>query len=301
MTTRHRIKRAQLLVVVLACLYTGAEHADVPDATPAAALRARLDTLQVQLQQNQFQKPIHLESSETYGNVAGNVHALIKHPFKTTTDALSEPARWCDILMLHINTKYCRASGGNRGDSLQVYIGRKYDQPLEDGHRVDFAYRITASTPEYLGVALTADTGPLSTRDYRIVLEAVPVNSEASFIHLRYSYSFGIGGRIAMQTYLGTAGSDKVGFTVTGKQADGKVAHIGGMRGLVERNTMRYYLAIEAYLGALTEPPQAQLDKRLRDWFAATERFPRQLHELEQREYLDMKRREHLRLQARPS
>jgi hypothetical protein len=40
------------------------------------------------------------------------------------------------------------------------------------------------------------------------------------------------------------------------------------------------------------------MEKRLRDWFAAAERYPRQLHEMEQDEYLDMKRKEHLRQQA---
>ena len=101
-----------------------------------------------------------------------------------------------------------------------------------------------------------------------------------------------------MQAYLGTIGSDKVGFTVVGKQSDGQPLHVGGMRGLVERNTMRYYLAIEAFLGALSAPPQARLEKRLHDWFAAVERYPRQLHEMEQAEYLDMKRKEYLRQQA---
>jgi hypothetical protein len=89
-----------------------------------------------------------------------------------------------------------------------------------------------------------------------------------------------------------------VGFTVVGKQSDGQALHIGGMRGLVERNTMRYYLAIEAFLGALSAPPQARLEKSLHDWFAAIERYPRQLHDLEQSEYLDMKRKEYLRQQV---
>jgi len=50
----------------------------------------------------------------------------------------------------------------------------------------------------------------------------------------------------------------------------------------------------------LPAPPQAQLEKRLRDWFAAVERYPRQLHEMEQGEYLEMKRKEYLRQQAGP-
>ena len=69
------------------------------------------------------------------------------------------------------------------------------------------------------------------------------------------------------------------------------------MRGLVERNTMRYYLAIEAFLDAVSSPPQARLEQRLHDWFAATERYPRQLHELDEGAYLEMKRRESKRQQ----
>jgi hypothetical protein len=70
------------------------------------------------------------------------------------------------------------------------------------------------------------------------------------------------------------------------------------MRGVVERNTMRYYLAIEAYLGALSAPAREQLEKRLNDWHAGVERYPMQLHELERGEYFDMKRKEVKRQQA---
>jgi len=64
------------------------------------------------------------------------------------------------------------------------------------------------------------------------------------------------------------------------------------MRGVVERNAMRYYVAIEAYLGALTTPAPQQLEKRLSDWYAGIERYPLQLHEIERSEYLSMKRSE---------
>ena len=61
---------------------------------------------------------------------------------------------------------------------------------------------------------------------------------------------------------------------------------------------MRYYLAIEAFLGSLSAPAGARVEKSLRDWFAASERYPRQLHEMEQGEYLAMKRKEYLRQQV---
>ena len=289
---------ARFFAIALACLGVGIAHAGDPDANLAAALRAMYVVLQDQLGHNQFQRPLYMDSSETSGGVTGDIYALINHPFATAGTALNGPARWCDILMLHLNTKYCRAATDSHGSILQVNIGKKYDQPLEEAYRVDFAYRVAAATPDYLKVMLTANEGPLSTRDYRVILEAIPVYDGRTFIHFTYSYGYGFAGRLAMQVYLATIGRGKVGFTVVGKQSDSQPLYIGGMRGLVERNTMRYYLAIEAFLGALSAPPQARLEKSLRDWFAAIERYPRQLHELEQNQYLDMKRKEYLRQQA---
>jgi hypothetical protein len=289
---------AQLFALALLCAGAGLADAGDADANSPGSLRAKYGALQHQLGQNQFQRPLYLDSSETPGGVAGDIYALINYPFATVSAALNSRGNWCDILMLHLNTKYCRASTAGREAVLNVSIGKKYDQPLDEAHRVAFAYRVAAQTPNYLQVRLNADEGPLSTRNYRIVLEAVPLENGQTFIHLSYSYAYGLVARLAMQAYLGTTGRNKVGFTVAGTRSDGQPLHIGGMRGVVERNTMRYYLAIEAFLGALSELPQAQLEKRLHDWFAAVERYPLQLHEMEQGAYLDMKRREYRRQQA---
>jgi hypothetical protein len=99
---------------------------------------------------------------------------------------------------------------------------------------------------------------------------------------------------MAMQGYLATVGRDKVGFT---RVSSGGSDYIGGVRGVVERNTMRYYLAIDAYLGALSSPAPEQFEKRLNNWFSSTERFPHQLHEIDRQQYLDMKRSEYARQQ----
>ncbi len=145
---------------------------------------------------------------------------------------------------------------------------------------------------------MAAATGPMGTRDYRLALEAVPLDDKRSFIHMSYAYGYGTAARLAMSAYLATAGRDKIGFSITGKADDGKPVYIDGVRGVVERNTMRYYLAIEAYLGSLSAPPGEQQEKRLRDWFAATERHPAQLHEIDRDDYLAMKRHELQRQKA---
>ncbi len=280
---------------LLAATLTSAGHAEVD---PAAGLRAKFEAMRIQLGSNQFGRPLHLDSAESADGLTGNAYALIDHPFATVAGALHSPGDWCEILALHINTKYCRAAMKGQASVLNVSIGAKHDQPLEGAYRVKFDFRVAAQTPDYLQVRLDADQGPLSTRDYRIVMQAVAVEEGRTFIHLSYSYGFGAMGRVALQAYLHTIGRSKVGFTVAGMQANGKPRHIGGSRGVVERNTMRYYLAIEAFLGALATPPQARFEKRLNDWFAAAERYPRQLHEMERDEYLDMKRKERLRQQV---
>jgi len=296
------MKAARILVrtvaTVLLCAGVTLAHARATDVNSAGSLGAKYAELRTQLSNNQFQKPLYLESSESSDSVAGDVYAVIDHPFATAVAALSGAGEWCEIMFLPFNTKSCRVSSGNQGSVLNLRIGRKHDQPVDQAYQVQFSHRVAVQTAEYLQVRLSAEQGPIGTRNYRIVLQAVPVENGRTFIHLSYAYGFGTMGRLAMQAFLGTTGKDKVGFTVTGKQADGQPQHVGGMRGVVERNSMRYYLAIEAFLGALSAPPEARLEKRLRDWFAATERYPRQLHEMEQTAYLQMKRKEHQQQQA---
>jgi hypothetical protein len=97
---------------------------------------------------------------------------------------------------------------------------------------------------------------------------------------------------MGMNMYLATSGRDKVGFSVVERTPEGKPVYVGGVRGMVERTTMRYYLALEAYLGSLDAPAPERMDKRLRAFHAGLERYRRQLHELELAEYLEIKRRD---------
>ena len=50
----------------------------------------------------------------------------------------------------------------------------------------------------------------------------------------------------------------KVGFTVVGHSPDGKPIYVDDFRGALERNAMRYYLCIEAYLTSLSAPPDGR-------------------------------------------
>jgi hypothetical protein len=260
----------------------GPAHADADE------LKARHGAITEQLAHSPFQRPLVLESTENAGDLKGEIYAVMDHPFATIGGALKQPDNWCDVLILHLNVKQCRVNGS----MLAVAIGRKFDQPVAEAYKVDFSYKVAAQSADYLHVQLSADAGPLGTRNYRIGFEAVPLDAKRSFIRMSYSYGYGFAARMAMQGYLATIGSGKVGFSVVGRNADGSPILIDNVRGVVERNTMRYYLAIDSYLDSLSTPTGEQVEKRLRDWFAATERYPKQLHEMERDEYMTMKRKE---------
>jgi hypothetical protein len=277
-----------LLVFLLAAGATFAQGLE----PGAAGLRARHEALRGALAKSPFGKPVLLESSEGPRTLKGEVYAVVDYPFATVDAGLRDAASWCDVLILPFNTKHCRAVNASGATTLSVRVGRKSDQPVEDAYLIDFKYRVAVRTADYLRIVLKADNGPLGTHDYQILLEAVPVEGGRTFIHLSYSYGFGVLSRLMMQTYLGTVGRDKVGFTVVGKDSGGRPVYVGGMLGATERNTMRYFLAIDAYLASLSAPAEARVEKRLAYWFAATERHSRQLHEMDEREYLAMKKKE---------
>lgn len=261
-------------------------------AQTSHALIAAHQRLGGRLAQSPFERPLLLLSGPTSSAPHGDIYAVVDHPFATVANALRRAARWCDMLILQSNIKRCVPLGTDPNESLQVAVGRKFDQPIEDAFQVDFRFSLRAADARYFAAQLTADAGPLGTRDYRLALEAVPLGAGQTFVHMSYSYASGLAARFATDAYLATAGRDKVGFSVTGRDGAGKPVHVRGAQGIAERNTMRYFLAIEAYLDALDVPPAQRVETRLRGWFEATERYPLQLREMAWDDYLAMKRRE---------
>jgi hypothetical protein len=270
----------------------------VPVSESAAALNDQHTLLAAQLKNNVFHRPLVLLSTTTQQGLRGDIYALMPFPFDAVSTAFKQPDQWCQVMILHINTKYCHAATDATGTVLSVNIGTKAPQELAKAARVRFNFQLKEESPGYFEVLLDAKDGPLGTSDYRIRLEAVSLPSSQTFLHLTYSYSANFAARLAMQAYLATTGADKVGFTVVDKRANGQLVYVAGVRGLVERNTMRYYLAIDSFMQSAQSEPAMQLEERLQAWFTAVEQYPRQLHEMDRTAYLEMKHAEVLRQQT---
>lgn len=281
-------------VLVLALAPLASAQSDTAATANATALRDKYAALSDKLANNQFQRPLYIDSGESPSSLKGDIYAVVNYPYATVNTALNGPKNWCDVLILHLNVKFCQRRNDGDGAAITVNLGKKTPEALEDTYRVAFKYHAEASQPDYFSVGMTAAEGPLNTSDYRIHLEAVAIDAGHTFLHLTYSYSYGFAGKVAMKAYLATVGSDKVGFTRSGS-GSGKAAYVNGVRGVVERNTMRYYLAIDSYLSAMNAPASEQFEKRLQTWFSATERYPQQLHEVDRVDYVEMKRDEYQR------
>jgi hypothetical protein len=282
----------KLCTALIGALMACVAQAAPADSTHAPALRAKFASFADALRNNPYKRPLYIESAEASGTLVGDVYAVLDHSFTSVSTALTGAAPWCDIMIMPVNTKDCRITERGGATALTLRIGRKFDQPVKDAYPIEFAYRVAETSPDYFAVRLDAGSGPLGTHDYRVLAEAAPGSDGKTLLHLHYSYGFGVAGRFAMQAYLATAGADKVGFTSTG---DGLIK---GMRGVIERNTMRYYLAIDAYLDAAAAPSGQRVERRLAAWFDSSEQYARQLHEIDRDTYLAMKRREVQRQQT---
>ena len=244
-----------------------------------------------------FGKALRVESSADGGRHQGEIRAVIEQPHSVVAPALARPAHWCEILTLQVNIKRCTSNS----ESLTALITRKPRDPVDSAHRIDFRFQVAATNADSLQVALSAPSGPVGTRDYEIRLEAVPLDARRTGIRMTYAYTLGIMARLAMEAYLSGAGREKVGFSVVERLPDGRPVYVDGVRGVVERSAMRYYLAIESTVDVLALPAAQRLDARTRRWYAEVTRFPQLREQVGADEYVEMKRREATAPQRAPS
>jgi len=275
--------RSFVLAAALAIATAATAATDQPEGS---RLRERYEALKPALQHNAFGRPIHLDSEDRSQVMRGDVHAVLDHPYSRIREALSSRESWCELLVLPFNVKGCEVRGD---DGLSLYIGRTYDTPVGNATRIDFSFAPPVATDEYLRLKLDAGHGPIGTKDYHIVFSAIPLDARHTFVHLSYGYTYGVLSKWAMQTYLATSGASKVGFS---KDSEGH--DVGGMRGVLERNTMRYFLAIDAFLDTLEAPAGQRERRRIAAWFDATEKYPKQLHEMSRAEYMAYKPQDYL-------
>jgi hypothetical protein len=259
----------------------------------AAALAARHIALADELARSPFSLPLVVRSRDEGAVAEGEIVGLVPHPYAAFAAAFAAPRAFCEVAVLHPNVKGCTPTRVNGEDRVALYAGRKHYEPVERVHVQEFVAATPQVSEHYLRIVLRAPDGPLDTRDYVFTLEAIPAG-EATFIAVRYAYRSSFASRAATAGYLATAGSGKTGFSRT---ESGEPAR--GVRGVVERNAMRHYLALLAVLDTAAVPGPGRAVARLDRYYTLTDRFAAQLRELERTEYVTIKMREWAEQRAR--
>lgn len=246
------------------------------------AMYQKIQNKNVDLLQGQ---PLTITSNIKSNRLSADIYAINNFAFNDIVDGLSKPSEWCQFITLHLNIKACTFNKNQSQSFVSFYAGRKFYEPAEDAYELRYRFNINESTEDYFKLSLSAKEGPFGTSDYLIVLELLKVNKDV-VLHMSLSYQTSFSSRLGTSVYLSTIGADKVGFSKVSE--DGSTHFIKGVEGIIERNVMRYFLALTTYLKYQKEP-----NKMPGQWFLATEKYAKQLHEVEYQEYLDAKKKEY--------
>ena len=231
---------------------------------------------------------INLISSVQDDVLSAEVNSILRTPFKTFAAALTQASNWCQVLPLHFNIKACTFETREGIEMLTVYTGRKVYQSPEDSYEMTYQFEIISQDASQLSLRLHADHGPIGTSDYLIELDAVPV-AKGTLLHIHSSYRPSWFSSMLTSTYLSTFGRNKIGFSQI--EQDGESHPVQGIRGIIERNVMRYQIAIKAFFSTQSQTDTSRHEAMLASWFKQNNSYP-QLHEMDEAEYLEIKREE---------
>lgn len=239
--------------------------------------------IEARLAKNSFDVPLYIESSDQGGIVNADVYGIIDHPFGNVQEMLSMPANVCEIANLHSEVKACTHRETPDASLLTIYVGKKPEQPVEKADPFIYRYHYLQALPGYMRFLLTAEKGPFGTKNHTMRVEAMPLDSGRTLIHLSYSYrspAF----RLFEKLYYATFGRGKVGFTVTGTDENGNPVYVGGARGAIERCAVRYYFGIEAFMDTSSCSGDRRFSMLVSEWYDLTNRFRRQLFEMDKKD-----------------
>jgi hypothetical protein len=291
-----RLTRVLCLFLVIS-FFLFSQWCEIPYAddslhTGHESLIDKYHKIEKELKKSSSAIPFYLESSVSKNASHVDIYGSIKYPFDIVENELQLPTNWCDIALLNSDVRACTYKKVNDTWLLTLYNVKKFQDPLKDAYQMSFEYRVIPQQPGFFAISLAAREGPFSTKDHQLGLEVLPLDEDRTFIHLRYSYRYSSLAYFLMKSYFLIFGGGRIGFSVTGTDRDGNPVYVGGLKGAIEGDVLRYYLAILAYMDTLKIPIEQRFEKRMNQWYDLTARYKRQLFEMEKEEYLTHKRQD---------
>jgi len=212
-------------------------------------------------------------------------------------ERLLQPAEWCEFIPLHLNIKACGFTETNQKNVVRFYAGVKDYVTPDDAHLLQLSFDAKKENDVFSADLFAAD-GPLDSTNIRFSIRAIDAEGEGGsgvYVEFELSSEPGLTNTLA-RVYLATIARKKIGFSIKGETWSGKPKYVGGQRGAIERNLVRYLMAIETYFDTAAQfsglSPDDLYKQRIDRWYDRTDQYRRQLYELPRTEYISNKLKE---------
>lgn len=236
--------------------------------------------------------PIQARVSVSDGVVDCDILAVVARPAAAAKALLGSARGWCEFALLHHNVKACVEEPAAEGGRMVIHVGTKHFQPVELSRPQRYVLRVEGGGGEPLSVRLSPVSAQPEESSGPALVEAVDLDEGRTGVRVRYRETLGAGTRLLAAGYFATLGRDKIGFSTTGVDAEGRTVYVGGLAGAIERNIVRHFFALDTVLEAKAGGAADSPEQRLSRWFALAARHALQLHEMDWEEYRDIKLRE---------
>ena len=288
MHVRHLLPFCLALLLPLAAGHSLAR--EVPGFEEIAANRdALIEWLETEKPEVEF----YTDSVESHDGAETTIALLVDgFHIEESGEALAGPDAGCEIMFLHLNVKSCVSGETGDGQWMRMYMGRKYYQRPEKAEQIELVFNSGTTEDGVSWVTLTADEGPFNTSDYFVGLYAIDAEN-GTYAQLHSSQKTGKAISGAMGLYFSTLGRNKIGFSVVGTDRKGNPEFSTGTQAMLERNVVRYLLALRTYIQTHTIEGIEGIHTRTAAWYEATEAYPEQLYEVDRDDYLQDKIKEY--------
>lgn len=265
-------------------------------ASSVDELVAHYRELTTHVDDNPFHAPVAVRSDEQGDTLSAEVYGVLDQPFSVIAEELGEAQAWCAFMTLSLHIKACTWTPAT--STITLYVGTKDYQTPDEAYEVQYRFKASRE-PELIVIELESSHGPMGAKRNRLTVEAMSMNGE-TILHFTSSIEMSTVSRLATATYLATLGRHRIGFSLI-DDGEGKKTPVKGVKGMIERNAMRYYLALQTHIEQRKEPETLRFERSINSWFDLTERYHDQLYEVPREKYIENKKRERLNQTAMQS
>lgn len=228
--------------------------------------------------EGRFDVPLGWSDENGY-SVTGYTEIPLEDGWEHVHRKLKNPVTWCRISLLVPDVRACQI---NEGEKTAIILSLR-SGGTEGVREIEHKFRVDKMGPQWIHVVFRADRAAMGVRDAGL---SVVARQGATGVELELEYGLhpSIRSRLATSAYLvGEAGKRPgISYSIS---SDGIREYVTGVRALMERNAMRYFLAVLATLE--TDDPVSAVDA----WYEMASRYKADLPEQNKDDYAESRHR----------